>query len=84
MTKIETLCREFITLTAGRCNTHAHGKLALAVSRGNFTAAWPRVRNVADSIGSAKTAGYSREESHQLGGLLNEIEAEWKRLRRHD
>lgn len=80
MTRIETLCREFITLTAGRCDMHAHGKLSSAASGGNFVAAWPRVRNVADSIGIVEDAGFAREERQRLGELLNEIEAEWKRL----
>ena len=79
MMNLEVLVQEFIRLTAGRCDFTAHSKLARAVGNGNLTVAWPRVRNVADSIESAERYGYSTQEQHRLGQLLGEIEAEWNR-----
>jgi hypothetical protein len=81
MIKLESLCREFIALTAGRADPHAHGKLALAIAAGNLSAAWPRARNIVNGIGSASAAGFSPDETRRLGELLTEIETEWTRQR---
>lgn len=77
MARLETLVREFISLTAGRCDVSAHNKLAMAIANHNATAAWPRVRNVVASIDSAEDAGYTAVEKARLGELLAEIESAW-------
>ena len=79
MTRAEELAREFLALTAGKCDLTAHGKLALAVANNNYTALWPRVRAIADGIISVEGAGFNEAQKQRLGDLLNEIHAEWER-----